>query len=88
MVSRPIGAIDHDLKAIETQVLREGRLGEMDVAATRIFDPLGSADAVGFDQFGTSVEQRLDCKLVLVVELESVRAEQFDAIVVERIVAG
>ena len=44
MIGGAIGAIDHDLEAVEPQMLGKGILGELDVAAARIVDPPGAAD--------------------------------------------
>ena len=60
----------------------------MDVAATRIVDAAGSADAFGFDQQRLLFEQEFNRGFGRVGQLETVRAEQLDAIVLERIVAG
>ena len=47
MIGGAIGAIDDDLEPVEPQMIGEGRLGEMDVAAARVVDPLGAADQLG-----------------------------------------
>ena len=44
VVGGAVGAIDHDLEAVEAQVLGKGRLGELDVAPARIVDPACAAD--------------------------------------------
>ena len=40
VIGGAVGAIDHDLEPVEPQPLGEGRLGEVDVAAARVVDPL------------------------------------------------
>ena len=47
LVGGAVGAIDHDLEPVEPQMLGKGRLGEVDVAAARVVDPLGPADLLG-----------------------------------------
>ena len=44
VIGGAVGAIDHDLEPVEPQMLGEGRLGELDVAAARVVDPPGAAD--------------------------------------------
>ena len=89
-VGRAVGGVDHDLDAVEREVPREGRLGEDHVAAARVLELLGAADRLAglAHRQGALFEQRLDLGLGLVGELEAVGAEDLDAVVVVRIVAG
>ncbi len=85
LVAGAVGAIDDDAQAVEAQVLRQGALGELDIALLRAFDARGAADAVGGGQQagGVGVDQILDLPLHLVGELVAVGIEQLDAVVVE-----
>ena len=88
MIGGAIGAIDHHLEAVEPKVVRKCGLGELDVTTPCVVDPLGPADFRGVDQRRRLLHQPFDLKLRPVVELVAVGAEQLDAIVGERIVAG
>src|SRR3982074_52323 len=43
-IGRTIGAIDHDAQAIERKILRQGALGEFDVAVMNAVDALGASE--------------------------------------------
>ena len=62
LIGRAIGAIDDDLEPVEAQVLGEGRLGEVDIAAAGVVDPLGAADQsrrlASFGSFSSSALDR------------------------------
>ena len=88
VVGGAVGAIDHDLEPVEPQMLGEGGLGEVDVAAARVVDPPGAADHLRLGELRALLEPLLDRLLVLVAELVAVGAEQLDAVVGERIVRG
>ena len=63
-------------------------LDRVDVAPARILDPASAADTLRFDQQWLLFEQPLDCRFGLVRQLVAIGAEQLDAIIFERIVAG
>ena len=71
--------------------MRRGKraLGELDVAVLRVVDALGAAE-LGRGELlrQVALDQLLDLALDLVGELEAVRPEQLDAVVVVRVVRG
>ena len=81
-----VGAVDDDLQPAECPATRKCRLAELDVAAPPVVQPFGPADMTGRRQLRRFLHQRFDLRLDLVGQLEAVRAEQFDAVILERIV--
>ena len=88
LVGGSVGAIDHDLQPVETDVAGHRLLNRVDIATARVVDPAGPADAVGLDEQRLLLEQQFDRCFGLVGKLEAVGTEQLDAIVLVRIVAG
>ena len=88
VIGGAIGAIDHDLEAVEAQMLGKGDLGELDVAAAGVVDAPGAADQLRLGELRAVLEPLLDRPLVIVAELVAVGPEQLDAVVRERIVRG
>jgi len=66
----------------------EGSLGVFDIAGLNVIDALGAAEIgrAGEHRRDVAVDQRFDPRLDLVRQLEAVRSEQLDAVVLERIV--
>ena len=87
-VGSAMGAIDHDLEAVELLGRGEGRLDEFDIAVPALVDPLGAADIGRAGKLDLLFQKLLDGRLVGVRQLEPVGAEQLDAVVVERVVRG
>ncbi len=87
-VGGAMGAVDHHPEPVEPQALREGGLGVFDIAAAAVVDAPGPADQLRLGQRDLARHDRLDLGLGLVGELEAVRAEELDAVVRGRIVAG
>src|SRR5215469_16749085 len=84
-----MGAVDDDAQPFEGHAAREGGLGMLDITAEGIVDTLGLAYFVGGwpDVFYFTPEnQAFDLLFDFVVELVAVRPEEFDAIIVIRIV--
>jgi hypothetical protein len=69
---------------------RQRPLGVFDVAGLNVVDALGAAEVGGVGELGrhVPVHQRLDAGLDLVGKLIAVRPEQFDAVVLIRVVRG
>ena len=90
LVGRAIGAIDHHAQAVEAEIARQRALGEFDVAVMDAVDAAGAAEAGALRQLLVErfVEQLLDLLLDVVGQLEALRAEQLDAVVLEQIVRG
>ena len=90
LVGGAIGAIDHDLEPVEAQPARKAVLDEFDIAAAGIVEPLGAAELLrpARAREQVSADLRLDGGLDLVRQLVAVRAEELDAVVLERIVRG
>ena len=89
-VGGAVRAVHHDAQALQTSAAREARLAAFHVAAGGVVQPRGTADHVGSRQPVAEVgrHQRLDLGLRLVGQLEPVRPEQLDAVVLERVVRG
>ena len=86
MVGRAVRAIDHHLESIERK-RTHGILDELDVAAGRVVDADRLADGHGL--FGGEVgseDQALDLEFEVIRQLEAVRAEDLEPVVLERIV--
>ncbi len=83
-----VGAVDHDAQPVERQILRQGALGEFDIAVMHAVDALGAAERGRLRELlrHVGVDQTLDLELDRVRELVAVRAEQLDAVVVVEIV--
>ena len=64
----------------------QGHFDRMDIATASVFKPLGPANVFRQRQFRIFFEIRFNLELVCVGKLESVRTEQFDAIVIIGIV--
>ena len=91
LVGGAVGAIDDHAQAVEREIaLRQRELGEFDVAVLHAVDALGAAEIVALGQLlaQIGIEQLLDLRFDLVAELEAVRPEQLDAVVVEGIMRG
>ncbi|MNI13936.1 hypothetical protein D3C73_671850 [compost metagenome] len=87
LVSRTVGAIDGDAKTMKRHVTRQCAFGLLDIAIDIALDALRPADIGGFGKLGVqiAVEQILDAHLQFVGKLVAIRAEELDAIVLERI---
>ncbi len=83
-----VGAIEHDPQTAEAQMARERRLGELHIALGAAVDALGAPDVVWRGQRGDPCHQRLDFSLLGIRELETVRAEQLDPVILIGIVRG
>ena len=90
LVGGAVGAIDHHAQAVEAEIARQRALGEFDVAVMDAVDAAGAAETGALRQFLVErfVEQLLDLLFDVVGELEALRAEQLDAVVLEQIVGG
>ena len=89
-IGRAIGAIDHDLQPVQPHAAREGGLRRLDIPPRRILHARGAAELCrGREPAGqVGAHQPLDLRLGLVGQLEAVRAEQLDAVILERVVGG
>ncbi len=90
LVGRAVGAVDDHPQAVERHVARQRPLGVFDVAGLDVVDAPGAAEIGGAGEHrrDVAVHQRLDARLERVGELEAVRPEQLDAVVLVRIVRG
>ena len=90
LVGSAMGAIDGNAQAIEAEALREAGLGGFDVAARRILEP-ARAPQPGRPREGIGqvpgLHQRLDLGFLRVGELQAIRAEQLDAVILIGVVA-
>jgi hypothetical protein len=88
LVGGAIGAIEHDAQTAEIGIGRQRALGIFDVAGTGFFLAIGAADLAAMrQQLGhVAIDEGLDFQLELIAELITIRTEQLDAVVIERIV--
>ena len=89
-VGRPVRCVDHHAHAVERHVARERLLEEDDVSSARVLELLRAPDAGPSRAFAEELvvlHQLLDLALGLVGQLEPVRAEDLDAIVLIGVVA-
>jgi hypothetical protein len=85
-----VAAIDHHLEAVQRDVVG-GVLGELDVAAARVVDPVGLADLARRQRRGLGFlaeDVALDEISRFIGQLVAVRAEDFHAVVLVGIVGG
>ncbi len=89
-VGGAVRAVDHDLQPVERLPAGEGGLGALDVAPGCVGDAGGAAQLARRRQPARKVgrHQRLDLRLGRVGQLVAVGAEQLDAVILERVVAG
>ena len=88
LIGRAIGAIDHDLQPIQPDIIGQRAFHRVDIAAARVFDAPGAPDFGAGGQRLVLPQHGFDRQFILVRQLEAVRAEQLDAIVLIGIVAG
>ena len=90
-VGGAVGAVHHDPHAFEGHSLGERTFGVFDVSAQRVVNADGFADGLGgrADVFYIAAEDQLfDLAFDIVVQLVTIRTEEFDPVVVIRIVRG
>ncbi len=90
-VGSAVGGVDHDAHAVEGEVLREGRLDEGDVAAGRVVEAKrGPIRVFGrpLAIHGVAGDQLFELDLHLIGQLEAVRPEDLDAVVLIGVVRG
>src|SRR5690606_17592475 len=85
VVGGAVGRIHHDGKTREGQFVREGALAEFDVAASRIVDAPGPTQLFRLYTFDLFVEHGLDLGFHVVGQFHAIAGEEFDAVVVIRI---
>ena len=87
-VSGAVGAVDHDLQAIQRHAARQARLQRLHVATARALQAHRAPQPVGARQALVARPEHavLDHQLDLVRQLVAVRAEQLDPIVLIRVV--
>ena len=76
-IGRAVGAIDHDLKAIQPQAAWKTSLSSLDIAAASVLQPVGAAE---FPRSGETIahirgHQSLDANLHFVRQLKAVRTK-------------
>ena len=90
VVGRTVGAVQHHFEPAEFFVA-DGALGEFDVAAARVVQPIGLAELIAADvvriQIGFENQPR-DLRLRLIFQFVAEGAEDLDAVVVVRIVGS
>ena len=91
LVGGAVGAVHHDAHAVEGQALGERSLCELDVTAQRVVNADGFADlrGGGADALDVAAEdEAFDPRLDGFGQLEAVRAEELDAVIIVGIVRG
>ena len=90
LVGRAVGAIDDDFQPVQPQASGEGVLHRLDVASARVVQTVGAAQVARRRQAVhlVAVHEGLDRAFGVVRQLEAVRAEQLDAVVLEGVVRG
>jgi len=76
-----VGAIDHDVHALEIQFVWERGLAELDVAPLCIVDAVGPAEVRRFVAADRLLHPALDLGLHRIRLLEAVAREELDAVV-------
>jgi hypothetical protein len=89
-IAGAVGTVDNDAQALERKILRQRSFRELDIAVLDTVDASGAAEigALGKLLGQVGVDQLLDLAFHIIAELEPVRTEQLDAIVVIRIMRG
>ena len=88
-IARTIGTVEHDVHALEGELLGKGLLRKNDVPSPRIVDPKGLAHLVGRRlELGETIgdDQPLHLLLVLIRQLVSVPMEELDPVVLKKVV--
>ena len=88
LVGGAMGAIERDLQPVEPDIVGQRAFHCVDIAATGIVDTSGAADIGCVGQRLIFVQHGLDRQFVGIGQLEPVRPEQLDAVVLVRVVAG
>ncbi len=91
LVGGPMGAIDHDLEAVQLQFPGEGALQKGDIAAAGIVDAEGLADLGGCGPGPLYLRighQLLHVGFYLIGQLETISGKELDAVVLIGIVGG
>ena len=92
VVGGAVGGVDDDAHAVEREVAREGGLGEDDVAAARVLELLGAADAGPGLARAQQRSRRPSARSISASassgSLKPSAAEDLDAVVLVRVVAG
>ena len=83
-----MGRIDHDLHTLERERMVEGALAELDVAPCRVFKAPGLSQSGRVGPHGIFGQGLLDLFLPGIGQLGALGAEELDAVVVIRVVAG
>ncbi|MNI55584.1 hypothetical protein D3C73_1105440 [compost metagenome] len=80
--------VHNDLHPVQVQIVGEGALAELDVAALRIRHAAGAAQALGTDAAQRLVQSGFDRGFDVVRQLHALRREELDAVVLIRVVRG
>ena len=88
LVSRPVGAIKHDLHAAQVKPARHAGLAELDITADRLHRAPRLAQPVRIHGQQRLVDGRLDGRLGGVIKLFAQGGKELDAIVKIRVVRG
>jgi hypothetical protein len=83
-----VGGVDHDLQPLQRQIVAEGALAELDVAAAGVVEPARLAEIGRPDPARLVAERRLDPVLPVVGELLAACREELDAVVRIGVVRG
>jgi hypothetical protein len=81
VIGRAVRGVDDDLQALQRQLVAEGALAELDVAAAGVVEPARLAELGRAGPARLALERRLDPALPVVGKLLAARREELDAVV-------
>ena len=88
VVSGPVCGVHRDLEAFEREVVGEAALAELDVAPGRVLEPPGLAQRSRIRPYRRFSQGRLHRQFPGIGQLGTLGAEELDAVVGKRVVAG
>src|SRR5690554_824055 len=88
VVGGTVGAVQHNMQALKSELIRYRAFAELHVPAGRIINATGLAQLVGATYLEGLVQPVLNLRLQRIIELGAVGREELDAIVVVGIMGG
>ncbi len=85
MISRPVSAIDYHLQSIEAQLVRKGAFAKLDIATGGVDDTTGFTQLGGIHAGQLFFHFGFNGFFYLIRKLGTFDREEFDAVVIERI---
>ncbi|MPN30984.1 hypothetical protein SDC9_178455 [bioreactor metagenome] len=88
LIGRTMAGIDHDLQSSQGECMVASALAKLDIATGGVFQELGLSECDRRDPMRLIEQHLLDCYLPDVGQLGAFGTEEFDAVVLEGVVAG